>query len=1143
MLKYNIYILLGILFIFGCSTKKNTWLSRNYHNLSAHYNVYFNGKESLKAGVKAIESENKDDYTQILDVFPDSKESSKDVASGEMDVAIKKGAKLVKLHSIRKKPKRKKDDHSVKYEKFYSKNEFNKWVDNAYLMMGKASFYKHDFSSAQQNFNYIFREFQLGPEWYEAEIYSIRVAIEREDLSRAKMLLESYNIEGKAPEGLNGIFNAAYADYYLRQEKYKEAVPFLEVAAKNSWSKYYKIRLNFILAQVYHKLNRYEDASVTYEKVIKFNPPYEMTFNAKVKRAEVIFGEGGLPAVQKEVSKLLRDVRNKEYQDQIYYALGKAYQIENQESEAIESYHKSIQKSVSNDFQKSLTYYELAKIYYEKPLYRPTYYYLDSALVGFTDDYKNINKVKELHEELSDLVVYMNNVEREDSLQRIANMSEADQIAFIEQLIQKEKDRQEELKRQEELNSEGDFFSDNSYNSGSGTNAGTWYFYNDNAMGMGKLEFEKRWGTRKLEDNWRRSNKEIVVEDLSELQDSGLPELGNGEAQDSSMVETDSEQKLEENNLFDPLTYLKDLPLTPEAMDKSNAIIEEGLISMGIIYKDELENIPYAIKAFQELIQRFPQSKYLEDALMNLYVCYEIQKDQIQMQAIRKQLETKFPDGEFTHFLNDPDFYVKREARKKKIETIYESAYADYLSSQFDSSIQKYKVVLDMDQESELIPKFKFIAGLSYAKSGDFTHFEEELSGLVKNYPKNEVTPVANEILLLYKQGRKPITGASKSRLKELREDELIAETGESRTGENKSSFVVDNNVTHSLILLYNKNADFNRLRYNIADYNFSKFLLNDYEMAQFRLPDGSPVFTVSGFKNRLEAMDYYYSIRERKELFQVEDLTTYQLFVVNNSNFKQLLSSGDLTGYEAFFETNYLSAEAFKKEEQKQIEEMQKESKTDNVSKQQEEVNSERNKNEEVFIETSDQQKKEIPAQPKQEPEIAEQTEKVNEVKIEEAQNAVVVEEKESAALQETVEKENIMAEENEEEKAIESNALSFEYKDGPHSAVVLFKKGRINIQQIGKIFTNYTKNVFGAGYNVDFGPLSTGYLYVKVSGFKNAAAAKNYVQKTSSDNYLMRDISRMKHYNWVITEGNFSLLSDEESFENYDQFYKDQY
>ncbi len=1141
-MKLNkIYFLLVLMLIWGCSTKKNTWLSRNYHNLTAHYNVYFNGNESYKQGVKAIEEANEDDYTQVLAVFPDSKETSKDVAMSEMDRAIEKGTKLIKKHSITKKPKRRDGDNTIKYQRFISQNEFNKWVDNAYLLIGKSHFYKHDYQMAQQSFEYMFREFRTGPEWYEAEIYNARAAIELGDFARAKIILDNYDIEGKAPDRLYGLFAAVYADYFLRQQMYGDAVPYLEKAIVGAWSRYYKLRLNFILAQTYHKLQRYNDANRAYKTVIRMNPPYKMAFNAKVNRASVMFGEGGLPAVQKEIAKLLRDKRNVEYEDQIYYALAMAYLAEKQEEEAVDNLLLSVNKSVSNEYQKGLSFYQLADINYQKPKYKPAYAYLDSALYSLDETFYDYKNISELHSDLEGLVTRLNIVEREDSLQMVARMSESQRMAFIDDLIAKEKERQEELKKNEEQGGDDLYFT-NMQSSSSVTNrSGKWYFYNPNSVALGKSEFERKWGRRKLEDNWRRANKEVVVNEIS---DPGNPDDMFGEpfavGENNLEAVIDSAQAKTGNaDLLSRDTYVKDLPLTDEKIDLSNQKIEEALIMIGVIYKDQIENIPYAIDAFNELIRRFPHSTYLEDALMNLYLCYEIQGDQFNMAQIRKQIVKQYPDGEFTAFLNDPDYFRKREERLRKIEDLYEEAYSAYLFNQFGTPVENLNKAIALDDENKLLPKFKFLTGLSYAKMGNFSGFSKELKSVVEQYPKAEVTPLAKEMLALYDKGRTPVQGPVSSNLNELRNKEFELEKQQSgvldASEKAANAFVADHKAIHSLILIVNPEADINRLRFNIADYNFSKFLLNDYEMSNLRLPDGTPVFAITGFNNRLEALDYFYSIRERKDIFEVDNIDTYQLFVITQDNLKYLLSSGDVNGYLSFFDEHYLSAEAFKNIEQDNAQETK--------------VIEEQVQEESQKLNDKTQDNKQTVQPVKEVLTSAEETiETVQKVE----NSAEVVKESNEVTKQEdvpdvkevekpVVTQEDKVAEESTEPQIIEKQeGAGFVFQEGSHSALILFKKGRINIQRTGTIFKNYSKANFGSHLETEFGPKGTAWFYIKVDGFISEDEAKQYVDKVRLDSYLMREISRMKYYTWAITENNYQRLTDEESYEKYEDFYK---
>ncbi|TLX73877.1 hypothetical protein E9993_13795 [Labilibacter sediminis] len=1135
----NIYFLFILVLISGCSTKKNTWLSRNYHNLTAHYNVYFNGNESFKEGVRSVEEGNVDDYSHILPVFPESKAENAGVASGQMDRAIEKGTKLIKKHSIRKKPEKKSGDQSVRYQKFLSQNEFNKWVDNAYLLIGKAHFYKQEYYVAQQGFSFMFREFRPGPEWYEAEIWNARASIELNDYAKAKLLLDNYDIEGKAPDKLYGFFAATYADFYIRQGMYEEAIPFLKEAIDGAWSKYYYRRFNFILAQLYHKLKQYSNASEAYSAVIKSNPPYEMAFNAKVNRASVMFGEGGLAAVQKEIKKLLRDKRNIDYEDQIYYALAMAYKAEDQEENASENFLLSIQKSIDNNHQKGLSFYEMGLMHYDKPEYIEAYYNLDSAIINLNESFPELEQVQDLHASLNDLVYHINTVEREDSLQRIAALSENARMAFIDQLIEDEKKRAAELKRKEELMNGGDMFFDNSYSQRAGASqGGKWYFYNPNSVAMGKMEFEKRWGRRKLEDNWRRTNKEVVVESSDFDDPAGMFSETDGFPMDSLAQDSvDNVTIVKETNPLSRNFYLNDLPLTAEKIQASNSSIEESLLSMGLIYKDELINIPFAIEVFKELISRFPDGVYLEDALMNLYLCYQAQGDAEGMAQVKKQLLTQFPDGEFTAFLNDPDFFKKKEEERQRMEDLYQQSYSSYLFNEFNSPIANAKEAVQIDDDNELLPKFKFLAGLSYAKLGQLPDFEKELIDIRDNYGDSEVAPLAIEMLKLYEKGRVPVKGPVSSNLVTLRSNELKEEQirDRSQAGESEevaTSYVVDNKAKHNLILLVNKEADLNRLKFNIADYNFSKFLMNDYEMSSSKLPDGTPIFSVGGFNNRLEALDYFYALRERDDIFSVDNLDTYKLFVIHDYNLDFLLSSGDKEGYDHFFSENYLSADAFKNQQEEIQEVEEKNTEPEQLPTVEENIAEPKVKDEQEIQPVVDTLKEVVEEKVEKEKIIAART------KGEETTEVV------NKALQpdDTLLKEDLVPEVSKTEDSIKPS-VEFVVEPGTHCAIILFKKGRINTMRTGTVFKNYTKSNYGTKFDVEFDALGSDYFYIKVDGFKDAMEAKAFLAKVKGNSFLMREISRTKHYLWEITNDNFHRLKDEKSFELYQQFYKINY
>ncbi len=1184
-MKFRIFYLIIIIFIQACSTKKNTALTRGYHNLTAHYNVYFNGNESFKEGVKALEDATTDDYSEILMVFPDSKKGSESTVESQMKRAIEKGTKLIKLHSIRKKPKPRKDDNSVYNKNFMNKNEYNKWVDNAYLLIGKANVLKDDFYQAIQSFDYIFREFTPGPEYYEAQLWKVRAYIELNDLANAKIILTNYNPTGSIADKLYPFFAAIKADYFIRKKEYSQAIPFLKSAAEGAPNKFRKIRYYFILAQLYQKVGEYANSAAAYAKVIKSNPPYEVSFKAKVNRAYVMFAAEGLEAVKKETKKLFRDKRNLDFYDQIYYALAKAYYAEKMEDEAIDNFNKSITASINDNHQKGLSFYELGQIYFKHPEYRPAFVNIDSALINLNQDFSQLSKIQIQHEKLKMLIENIDIVEKEDSLQKVAAMPEAERNALIDKLIAEEKKRaEEELKKQQQRDEFADntpydpYFNSNSRSLNNNNNKnsnGKWYFYSPGTVAMGKSEFVRKWGRRKLEDNWRRKDKSAVdiLDNIDEEPELNFDNNLSNKADSTKKVT----EKIKKDIPAGKQKYISELPLDAESLETSNNSIMSSLMNIGLIYKDELNNIPYAIETFKELLSRFPKSKYTENALMNIYLCYQQIDNKDKMAVIKNRLDNDFPNGEFTKFLNDPNYFEKRWALKNKIDSLYRETYKDYLNNKFTSPALALAEANKLDNKNELLPKFKFLTGLAEAKMGNNMEFEKQLNEVVEKYPNNEVTPIAKKILSLYSDGRKPIKGENTSSLADARNKNTIDNSQNDiiNNNENASGYKINYNGNHTLIIAINKDADINRLRYNVADYNFSKFLINDYEMSNNKLPDGTVMITVTGFNNRSEGMDYFYSIRENKNIFKVNKLKKYDLFIINDDNLKYLISSGDIKTYKNFFFDNYMSLEAYNKIEQLDItkklsklesskENTPKESNNNNsnisdtdmsIKKKGSVKEAETQKNniqkaddkniENKETDNNDVINKEVDnkqTDKKEDNNKQIEDKEIDKKKVENKDAEIKESDKKIADNKTNTEETDLSTQEktNTDSNVEQTENSVFIKSNNNNIVAIVFKKGRIDINKLTNKFRTYTLNVFKLKTDATNKTLEDGFVLLKLSGFKNRDDAKKYISTIKKDFMLIRDISRTKRYIWAISEDNLSKINNQNDIEEFDKWYK---
>lgn len=419
--KHISIVLLAIGLVWGCSKNNNTRINRAYHNITAHYNVFFNGNEALKAGVQKIDNAYPNDYSRILPVYKSSDSRTASTSTADMDVAILKASKLIKLHSITKKPKRRKK-RTEAYKKLASKNEFNKWVDDAYLLTGKAYFYQHNFLQAIGNFSHIVRTYEEPLVKYEAFLWMIRSYCESERFTEARDLLQRLQSDSDFPKKLEGELALITADYYMKQGEYPEAVPYMGIAVKKIKQRKRRLRNCYILAQLYEETGNAEKAAQLYREVIRMSPPYDMEFKARINIAGVYRGEGDIEDLKKKLHRMLRDEKNQEFQDQIYYALGNLFYNEGNKTEGINYYRQSVATYIENGNQLAAGCITLSNIYFEDKNYIQAHAYLDTAMTVIDGVYPEYEKYAERYTSLSRVAKHLNTIVLEDSLQRIAKM-------------------------------------------------------------------------------------------------------------------------------------------------------------------------------------------------------------------------------------------------------------------------------------------------------------------------------------------------------------------------------------------------------------------------------------------------------------------------------------------------------------------------------------------------------------------------------------------------------------------------------------------------------------------------------------------------------------------------------------------------
>ncbi|NDP20854.1 MAG: tetratricopeptide repeat protein [Paludibacter sp.] len=896
-LFYSITILSLIFIVGGCSTKKNTWATRAYQDVNTRFNVFFNGTTSYNEGLRNILKANEEDYSSIIPMFPISRHKNANAATTEMDRTIEKCRKAIKLHSIKIKPERNlKKSNLPEYKLFYNQEEFNPALKDVWLQLGKAEFHKGDFLGSVGTFSYIARHYSEDKDMIaKCQLWMVRAYAEMGWIYEAEQVLSKI-VQDDLKRSNIGLFASVNADLLLKKRQYKDAIPFLELALSKENDKAMKQRFTYLSAQLYHKMNDDKAAYNAYSKVIKMNPTFEMDFNARINRTQL--DNRNVTNVRKELKQMLKNQNNKEYLDQIYFALGNSYLQNSDTLKAIDNYKLSTEKSTRNGIDKAMTLITLGDLYYIKKNYvkaQPCYDEASKILSNEHDDYARVTRLAEM---LGELVAQNDIVLLQDSLQLLAALPESKRIEVVNKIIDKifadEKLAEEKaLKEKEIKNNPGDEDFANMPPVGMNPGGmGGWYFYNPDLMRSGQAEFVKKWGRRKLEDNWRRTNKtaSLFTDEISTPM--------NTPAVNDSTAATQQIEVVPDNKK--PEFYLRQIPVTPSQIKKSNAEIATALFSMGQIYKDKIEDFPMAISTFNEFIRRFGDNELVPDAYFNLYMIQTKLNNESDANLYRTKLINEFPNSKYYKILSQPDYIERFEKMLSEQDSIYNLTYIAYNKSDFLTVFNHVEYIQKNYPLSTLMPKFLFLNALSIGKKESPEKFRAALDSLVTLYPESDVSAMSKDILALIKQGQEAKTGTSSGTLLTRREETVKTEINEI----SPQQFSTEKLSKHRLMLISSAPADkLNKLLYNLASFNFTRFMIKDFDLVINKLDSIRSAVSVTNFESYDEAQWYLNSIGSDEMLKKLTTDLVNREVIISEDNYALLRTVFSMDEYLAFQE------------------------------------------------------------------------------------------------------------------------------------------------------------------------------------------------------------------------------------------------
>ena len=885
-------------FLNSCSQEKKTWSSLAWHNTLAHYNGYFIAREKMKEFEEDQLAAYKDNYNKILDIYPFPPLGSAAGANAAMEEIIKKASIPLQRH----------------------KN--SKWIDECYQIVGQARFYKEDWENATQTFKFINTKFKDVDSKHKAVIWLLITYARTGDFSNAKSVIAYLKKETLSKNNLmEGAL--AFSYYYQKRKEYQKVADYLSMGVALMPRGKRKGRLSHALGQLQQKFKKDEDAYASYREVLRSHPSFELEFFTKLNMAQVvaITNEKQLKRIRKTFRKMTTDLKYEEYLDKVYYEMGCFEVKQNNMPKGLEYLRTSVRKSKGGS-QKSYTYLKLAELHYA-PLrsYVWAKNYYDSTMLGLDtadDNYKFIARRQKI---LAEFVTHYLVVEKEDSLLRLAAMDSNQLFVLIDKKIKDDLEKTEKAdkaakKAANDLasgNSGADFGGNSAFDNikgaaaSSGAGGGAWYFGNVTAIANGRSDFKRKWGNRKLEDNWRRSTKQTELDDdpaadgadtsKAKKPDDVASNTDNSKGSDiekKENIESKGEVKLSQNQLRAP--YMKDIPFTADQKKASHAKLQVALFEMGKIYDQKLEEPDLAIEALERDVTDYPNFEKVPEALYNLCLIYRKLGRQSDFDRCKDNLLKNHPSSIFAKLIVNPNYLQENKQRNEIIAGLYKNVYNQYKSNQFIEASNGISSIRSQYPKSDFEDKLAILYALITAKTVDISSYKAALKSFMADYPKSDLQEFAQMCL---KNAEKATGGATET---------LPATARDSTSKPAKPVFNEDlNKRQYFLAIIPTLNIPEAELTAAFSDFNTKFYPTDGLNVTSLPLNDAKHVMIkIQELPSKIQGMYYLKKVQEAGP-FKKDFKNLKPVFVLaTQENLQLLYSTKAVNDYVVFYTKNY---------------------------------------------------------------------------------------------------------------------------------------------------------------------------------------------------------------------------------------------
>ncbi|MCC6722333.1 MAG: tetratricopeptide repeat protein [Bacteroidia bacterium] len=841
--------------------KKDKWLRRNWNNMVSRYNVYFHAQKKLNETIEDLVLLHKDDFSKPIQVFPYGDDATATSIKPKMEEVMKKASFVI------------------------DKRGRSKWVDDCYLLIGKSHFFGGDYFSADEAFQFVNSQYIDKPINYEAKLWILKTLAKQGKYEDAEAVYKTFIREEKFPPKINNQLYLTIGDIYTRLGYYDDAQKNLEAGLKKTKNKVLKYRIHFLLGQLYFITGDYKKSAFHYSKVARSSAPYEFAFqsNIQIVKANSLSGNSSTRESRKNLKKMLRDDKNIDYFSQLYYELGNLDYADKNYNKSIKNYQNAVKYAKGNNVIKTDAFLKIAKIYYENRNYKMAQKFFDSTALVIPETHPEYEKIKLQQANLTNLIDQLLAIKNYDSLLHLSSLSKEQLYREINRIIDNknaEAKKKAKKKAKDENPTPPDIL--NTTPGPSGPIAGTNQFIFDNPtlMGTEYNEFIKRWGNRKLTDNWRISSSKKNNEPDPETKE-------NYDNNDGKISPENQKTKESRDDEFKRL--LANVPLTEKDKSLAHSKILTGHVEAGKIYFEKLKEYNEAISHFDAALQLYPANKYEAEILYYLSKCYSSLKDSSKSNYYTDLLNNKYPDSEFNkvfknNYKTNTDTIAKPKENaineKQEVTELYQKMYNAYQAKNYEL-VKAIKTEADKKYAGNAIQaKFDYLYALTIAQTESIEKFAELLKQIKESYPGTEIAEIAQYTL------------------------EVIDNRNKAAKLDPKSIYKYDASSSHFFSIVTPEGQS-EKLKNAISNFNTKFFSTKNLKIKSYLLGN-KDMLGVELFENKSTALEYYKSFSINFKEFMSPMPSEAKFFVISSENFLTLIREMNDAEYISFFEKMY---------------------------------------------------------------------------------------------------------------------------------------------------------------------------------------------------------------------------------------------